>query len=259
MIRELSCSLVVLAMCVMAGAQQPATAGGGANPQTPHAQPASPGQQSTRIAPGSVIPVELTKTIDAKKAKTGDPVEAKVTQDLKADSGQVLVPKDTKVVGHVTEAQARTKEQKESQVAIAFDHAVMRNGGDVPMPMSIQAVISPSAANGGNSANAGDGGTGQPYGSSGSGAPATGSNRGGMSTGTPPPSSGTQAGGVPGPSSQAGGGSSQPITGKTEGVVGISNLKLSAASQPAQGSVLSSEKSNVKLESGTLMLLRVNP
>ena len=49
-----------------------------------------------RIAPGSVIPVELTKTIDAKKAKSGDPVEAKVTQDLKTNSGDVLVPKDTK-------------------------------------------------------------------------------------------------------------------------------------------------------------------
>src|SRR6202048_5195592 len=40
-----------------------------------------------RIAPGSVIPVLLTKTIDAKKAKTGDEVVAKVTQDLKTHSG----------------------------------------------------------------------------------------------------------------------------------------------------------------------------
>jgi len=42
-------------------------------------------------------------------------------------------------------------------------------------------------------------------------------------------------------------------------VVGISNLTLSPAASPsAQGSVMSSEKNNVKLESGTLMLLRVN-
>jgi hypothetical protein len=257
MIREVSCSLVILAMCAMAGAQQSAPAGNGANPQPPQTQNANPGQQNTKIAPGSVIPVQLTKTIDAKKAKTGDPVEAKVTQDLKAESGQVLVPKDTKVVGHVTEAQARTKEQKESQVAIAFDHAVMKNGGDVPMPMSIQAVIAPPSPNGGN--NAGQSGPGQPYGASGGAAPASGSNRGGMGTGTPPPTSGTQAGGMPEPSPQTGGAPSQPITGKTEGVVGISDLKLSAASQPAQGSVLTSEKNNVKLESGTLMLLRVNP
>jgi hypothetical protein len=42
-------------------------------------------------------------------------------------------------------------------------------------------------------------------------------------------------------------------------VVGISNLKLSPASNPAQGSVVSSDKNNVKLESGTLLLLKVNP
>ena len=60
-----------------------------------------------RIAPGSVIPVSLTKAIDAKKAKTGDEVVAKVTQDMKSNGGEVIVAKDTKVVGHVTEAQAR--------------------------------------------------------------------------------------------------------------------------------------------------------
>jgi hypothetical protein len=100
-------------------------------------------QQGTapRIAPGSVIPVELTKGIDAKKAKTGDEVVAKVTQDMKTTNGEVLVPKDTKVVGRVTEAQPRSKEQKESEIGIAFDHAVMKNGSEMQLPMSIQAII----------------------------------------------------------------------------------------------------------------------
>ena len=49
-----------------------------------------------------------------------------------------------------------------------------------------------------------------------------------------------------------------PITGNTQGVVGISNLKLEPAQNATQGSVLSSEKNNVKVDSGTLMLLRVN-
>jgi len=38
----------------------------------------------------------------------------------------------------------------------------------------------------------------------------------------------------------------------------MSNLKLSPAPNPTQGSVVSSEKNNVKLDSGTLLLLRVN-
>jgi len=78
------------------------------------------------IAPGSVIPVQLTKTVDAKKVKTGDEVVAKVTVDLKNNAGTVIVPKDTKVVGHITEAQARSKDQKESEVAITFDRVVIR-------------------------------------------------------------------------------------------------------------------------------------
>jgi hypothetical protein len=50
-----------------------------------------------------------------------------------------------------------------------------------------------------------------------------------------------------------------PITAQTQGVVGISDLTLTPAAQnTTQGSVVTSEKNNVKLESGTLLLLRVN-
>ena len=115
------------------------------NPAPPRATQSLPSPADTaqanpapRVAPGSVIPVTLTKTVDAKKAKTGDEVDARVTQDMKTGSGEVIVPKDTKVVGHVIRTQARSKEQKESQVVIAFDHVVM-NGGEVPTPEVPQA------------------------------------------------------------------------------------------------------------------------
>ena len=49
------------------------------------------------------------------------------------------------------------------------------------------------------------------------------------------------------------------INPQTQGVIGISNVTLSPAPGGAQGSVMTSEKSNVKLESGTVLLLRVNP
>ncbi len=208
-----------------------------------------------KIAPGSVIPVQLTKSIDAKKMKTGDEVEARVTQDLKAGNGELVVPKDTKVVGHVTEVQARSKEQKESQVGIAFDRAVMKNGGDVTLPMSIQAIIAPPTLNADNNNAGGQQSAGQP-----ASAPSGGGGRySGMGAGAPPqaPTSST-AGGEGQTSGQAGTNAHQPITGNTQGVVGISNLKLSAAPDATQGSVVSSEKNNVKLESGTFMLLRVN-
>jgi sRNA-binding protein len=49
-----------------------------------------------------------------------------------------------------------------------------------------------------------------------------------------------------------------PITGNTQGVIGISNLKLEAGQNATQGSMLTSDKNNVKVESGTMLLLKVN-
>ncbi len=222
----------------------------------PATESAASASNASKIAPGSVLPAQLTKSIDAKKAKKGDEVVAKITQDLRNNAGTVIVPKDTKIVGHVTEAEARSKEQKESQVAIAFDHAVMKNGEQMQMPMSIQAIIAPPNR---NTANAGGE---QPSSSPGPGtasAPAAGSGRPGSMGGTAPaassapPTSGSAPAGT-----SAGTPAQQPITGDTQGVVGIANLKLSPAPDPTQGSVISSEKNNVKLDDGTFLLLRVN-
>jgi hypothetical protein len=223
--------------------------------QTAPTQPPAPqAGVPRRIAPGSVIPVSLTKTIDAKKAKTGDEVVAKVTQDMKSTSGEVLVPKDTKVMGHVTEAQPHSKEQKESQVGIAFDRAVMKDGSALQVPMSIQAII--GEQNDQNSGGSGNGGATAPVSSASPGA--TGGTRSGMGGSPPAPAPSSSGADMP-TSALAGKNSRPPITAQTEGVVGISDLKLNpAASNAAEGSVVSSDKNNVKLESGTMLLLRVN-
>lgn len=232
------------------------------NPPTTQSAPSNSGQANgtLRIAPGSIIPVQLTKTIDAKKAKTGDEVEAKVTQDLKARNGEVVVPKDTKVLGHVTEAQARSKEQTESQVGIAFDRAVMKDRGDVSLPMSIQAIIAPPSLNPDNNYPGGES-AGQPAATpSQGGMPGTSGGRSTMGGATSPQTpTAPPPGSEPPSSTQTAANAHQPITGNTQGVVGISNLKLATAANSTQGSLVSSGKSNVKLESGTLMLLRVNP
>jgi hypothetical protein len=49
-----------------------------------------------------------------------------------------------------------------------------------------------------------------------------------------------------------------PIDGNTQGVLGLQNMTLSGTASNGEGSVVSSAKNNVKLEGGTLMLLRVN-
>ncbi len=226
---------------------------------SPAPEPQAPAQARpvSRIAPGSVIPVSLTKTIDAKKVKTGDEVVAKVTQDMKNTNGEIIVAKDTKVTGHVTEVQARNKEQKESEVGIAFDRAVLRNGSEMQMPMSIQAIIGPlnnSPQN--NQGNAG-GGTADTASPSGGASPM--GQRPGMGGSAPTSAPPTSASGDMPNDAQSGTKARPPITAQTQGVVGISNLTLTPAAQNGtQGSVVTSEKNNVKLESGTLLLLQVN-
>lgn len=234
--------------------QQPAPA---ANEQIPtSASAAAPGQNSAHIAPGSIIPARLTKTVDAKKVKTGDEIIATVPGDLKATNGQIVVPKDTKIIGHVTEAQARKKDQKESQLGIAFNQMTMKDGQQVQLPLSIQAVVAPpsrNAAPSGQEPSSGASPSGAPS-TSGGGAPAGGGrNMGGntsQSQGTSQPPEGA-------PTNTEASNPNPPITENTRGVVGIPNVTISPAQDSGTGTVLTSEKNNVKLEGGTTLLLRV--
>ena len=194
------------------------------NPSAEAAQRNAP----SRIAPGSVIPVQLTKTVDAKKAKSGDEVVAKVTQDLKNTSGVVIVPKDTEVIGHVTEAQRRDQQQKESELAIVFDKAVINKGETMQMPMSIQAIIAPPNQNSNQNAQSSPSGSGYPGASTPAGSPSQseagsqGASHGSMGGNAPMTS-------APEPVENSSAPNPQPrINGNTQGVIGISNLTLAA-------------------------------
>jgi hypothetical protein len=198
------------------------------------AQPrgASASQNTTvRFAPGAILRVELAKSVDARKAKVGDEVIGKTMDDFLGDNNDVLAPKGCRVLGHVAEATPREGESA-STLGIAFDKVVLKNGTGVPFKASIQAIGGPdlSAA----PAN-------EPMPQSGGGAPT-------MSPGHDPDSYGGSMGrgGMP---------ASGPLPPNSQGVVGISGMSLSAGT--AEDSLLSSQKRNVKLDSGTQMILRV--
>jgi hypothetical protein len=156
-------------------------------------------------------------------------------------------------MGHVTEAQPRSKDQKESQLAIAFDQAVLKNE-QVTLPMSIQAVIGQQNNNDNTVSNA----------SAPSGPTPSPSSTG--TTSSSPMAGRAPTGNAQAPNSAPNGypGAPQeaskrpPINAQTQGVIGISNLNLSPNSNAHQGTMMSSDKNNVKLESGTMLLLRVN-
>ncbi|MBV8477833.1 MAG: TrbI/VirB10 family protein [Acidobacteria bacterium] len=218
-------------------------------------QPAasSPGQ-SAALQSGSLIYAELSKSLDSKKAKVGDPVLAKISEAV-LSHGKIAIPKNAKVIGHITAAKARTKDQPQAELGIALDRAELKDGTKVPLTsVTIQAMGgSPSLeqppSNVENSA-----GTAAPTGMSSS---RSGANMGGTSspmggsrypsnqgTAGPDMSTGSTSGGTPG---------SGRLNAGSRGVVGISGLRLE--SQPQGGTLLSGGK-NIKLDSGTQLVLR---
>jgi hypothetical protein len=227
---------------------------------------------ANQLAAGSTVQAELTKPVDVRKNKPGDEVVAKTTQDVKSE-GHVVIPKGSKIVGRVTQAQARAKGQEESQLGMAFDHAVLKDGTQVPVAFTIQAIgrseseaaAATAAETDGMMAGGGAGGMTSAGGSAGM------QGRGGLggvtsTAGGVVNSTGSVAGGAVNTAGSAGAGVTGGATGvagnlgaTSQGVVGLPGMTLSSAdsSMAGVGSVISSKESNVRLDSGTRMILGV--
>src|SRR5579864_238199 len=99
---------------------------------------AAPAQPPVRLENGSILYAELTKTVDAKKAKAGDPVSAVLVADVLVH-GKIVARHDSKLLGHVTEVQLHTKETPESRLGIVFDKVITK-GGEVPFQSLLLAI-----------------------------------------------------------------------------------------------------------------------
>lgn len=222
-----------------------ASKGAGAGPQIA-------GGAANQIAAGTIIPAELAKSLDAKKAKVNDEVVAKAAQDLLAH-GRIIVPMGSKVIGHVTEVKSRSKTEPESTVKIVFDRLQLKDGSTMPLQVVVQAIRGPARPAPAMDSEMG-GGAGVPA------IPGRGPTDGIDPIGgarSYPNSSDTHPN-IPGPTigrDKAANASTGGLSSSTHGVVGISGLSLTTA---AQASVFSSTSQNVHLDSGSQMLLLVN-
>lgn len=232
----LACALAALSLA-QAGMPAPSSA-----PQTRDASP---------VASGTLLSAELSKSLDAKKCKVNDRVEAKIATDFLAH-GQIVVPRNTKIIGHVTEAKAHSKQSPDSTVGITFDRMQLKDGHEVPFPVAVQAVGRPlqvwSNSTGGPSA---DNPAGAPVVMPGQQVPTVGANPG-TAAASPYPGTG-DPGAAPGPmaTNNSGVGTLNP---NSHGVVGIKGLSLDTAGPV---SVLSSNTGNVHLDGGSQLILRV--
>jgi hypothetical protein len=91
---------------------------------------------------GSMLYAELSKTIDAKKAKAGDPVTAVLLADV-LSHGKIVARRDSKLMGHVTEAQPHSKDTPESRLGIVFDKVILKGGQEIPF-VSVLMALSPA-------------------------------------------------------------------------------------------------------------------
>jgi hypothetical protein len=85
---------------------------------------------AAHIGDGTPVLVELSKGLNAKKAKAGDEVKAVVVQDV-LSQGKIVIRRGSKFVGHVTQVKPRSKESSESYLGLVFDRAKLKGGGEL--------------------------------------------------------------------------------------------------------------------------------
>lgn len=86
---------------------------------------------------------ELSHSLNAKKLKPGDTVKAEVTQDVLAH-GKLVIPAETKLMGHVTEASTRGGTNGESRLGIVFDKILLKHGREIDFDGAIRSLEAPA-------------------------------------------------------------------------------------------------------------------
>jgi len=173
------------------------------------------------VAPAAsriLIEAPLASSLDSKKLKVGDEVVFKTAANFSLTDGNTI-PRGTKIVGHVSEAKARSKGDAQSSLAITFDRFDMPDRKTMAISGGIRAV-GPDLSD----ARPSGGGVGYTD----------------LQQATYSPSVNIAPRSVP------------TLSEQSVGVVGIKNLQLSA------DGVLTSDGKSVKLESGYQVLLQLH-
>jgi hypothetical protein len=222
--------------------------------------PAESSVSDSSLTGGTVINATLNSSVDSKKAKTGTQVTAETSEPVKSTDGRTVLPKGTKLTGHVTQASARSGKEGEAALGIQFDKAKLKNGQELPLAnIGIQALAAPAreASNYGGNPEPMTTTPGAPANN-----PSMAGSRGARSESTPqtttpaaqPPNPTSSASTPTGPEANAAG----PLPANTRGVYGIEGLRIAPA-QSGEGALLTSTGKNVHLDSGTRLLLVVQP
>ena len=285
--------VALAASAAFAQAAPPAQAGATASTQAASSTAAQANSDAAQFASGTKFEAALDQSLDANKNKVGDKVTAHTVDAVKSGD-KVVLPKNTKLVGHITEVKAKSKDDANSTLGIVFDHAELKGGQQMPVHLGIQAIAAAqnsaaagaedamamgsgssmggASATSGGAMGGGSAGGGAARGSSGGGllggvgstaGGAVGStvNTAGSTTSAAANTTGSAAGATRGVAGGAANSVSAvsphaQLNSSSQGVFGMQGLALnSQASNQTQGSVVTGTGRNVHLDSGTRMML----
>jgi hypothetical protein len=202
---------------------------------------------------GTRLAGELQNTLDVRKAKVGDQVLLKTTQAVKS-GGHTVVPKGSRLIGHVTEVAQKGKGNGASRVGILFDR-LEQGSLAVPISATISSITSGRAS--ARSNNDGMFDTGGSASSSTSSRSSASANNGGLLGGVVNSTTSTVGGVVGGTTSAVGTtvDSTTSAVGNTAGGLGrsLGGIQISESSSTSVegSSVLSLQGGNLRLEKGT--------
>lgn len=251
--------LIAIAVAALGGIAtgQSATA----NPGQAGKPPAAPAAAQTSAPGDTQVLAELKQSLNTKKVHVGDPIKATVTQDVLMH-GRIVIARETKLVGHVTEVKVRSDNDKESFIGLVFDKALLKGGREIQFNGTVAAMAAPAPMRvddgdpmlspPGSIVRDNVGGPQQAP--RGTGLPSTDAP---LNTAESANASAARMGrdtGSPGGSKSTAG----LLSAGSRGVFGLPGLTLRTDPGGGHGSVISSLNHNVVLESGTQMLIQVN-
>lgn len=128
---------VLLFSAVLCTGQAPAPAPAQAS------SPSGPADLGPPIVAHGVFPVTITHVLDSGSLNKGDAIEAETGGSFRLPDGKV-VPKGSKLLGHVAISSARSKGEDKSELALVFDTVKVQDDGELKIKALVQSVYPPA-------------------------------------------------------------------------------------------------------------------
>lgn len=201
----------------------------------------------------STVLAVLLNSIESKKATVGDEFILRTVSDVSVDR-VVVIPRDSNLVGHITEVVSKAKNGPQSAMAVVIDRAVKQDGKEIPLQAIIAAVAAPQD----NSLS-----SDPTYGMMHSNEPKMVGARPSSTASSGELSSSSKAASTAAVgTAELKGRMDEPfsLNQDSQGAIGYDGLSLSwGLASPPPFTIFTSKSKNLRLEAGTQMLLRMVP